>query len=190
MAQFSRIEIAGLMKNTGLVPLFFSSNIDTCKEIATALYEGGARVLEFTARGDFAHEVFTELNKYAIKALPEMAVGVGSVVDAATAALYIQSGANFVVTPFFREEIARICNKKKILWSSGCGTLTEISVAEEFGCEIVKLFPGGVYGPGFIKAIKGPCPWTDIMPTGGVSPTYESLKTWFDAGATCVGMGS
>jgi 2-dehydro-3-deoxyphosphogluconate aldolase/(4S)-4-hydroxy-2-oxoglutarate aldolase len=76
------------------------------------------------------------------------------------------------------------------LWSPGCGSLTEIAKAEEMGCEIVKLFPGSVYGPGFVKAIKGPQPWTSIMPTGGVSPTRENLEGWFAAGVTCVGMGS
>ena len=117
-------------------------------------------------------------------------MGVGSVTDAGAASLYMQLGADFVVSPVLREDIAVVCNRRKILWSPGCGSLTEIARAEELGCEIVKLFPGGVYGPEFVKAIKGPCPWTDIMPTGGVSPTEESLKSWFDAGVSCVGMGS
>jgi 2-dehydro-3-deoxyphosphogluconate aldolase/(4S)-4-hydroxy-2-oxoglutarate aldolase len=119
-----------------------------------------------------------------------MIMGVGSVTDAGTASLYMQLGANFIVTPVLREDIAMVCNRKKVLWSPGCGTLTEICRAEELGCEIVKLFPGGTYGPGFVKAIKGPQPWTSVMPTGGVSPTEENLKGWFDAGVTCVGMGS
>ena len=119
-----------------------------------------------------------------------MVLGVGSVTDAASASMYMALGANFVVTPVFREDIAIVCNRRKVMWSPGCGSLTEICRAEELGCEVVKLFPGGTYGPGFIKAIKGPQPWTSIMPTGGVSPTEENLKGWFDAGATCVGMGS
>jgi len=119
-----------------------------------------------------------------------MVLGVGSITDAGTASLYMQLGANFIVTPTLREDIALVCNRRKILWSSGCGSLTEINRAEELGCEIVKLFPGGIYGPSFVKAIKGPQPWTSIMPTGGVSPTEESLKAWFEAGVTCVGMGS
>ena len=119
-----------------------------------------------------------------------MIIGVGSVTDAGTASLYMQLGANFIVTPVLREDIAVVCNRKKVLWSPGCGTLTEICRAEELGCEIVKLFPGGTYGPGFVKAIRGPQPWTSIMPTGGVAPTKENLKAWFEAGVTCVGMGS
>lgn len=190
MAQYSRIEVARVMQETGLVPLFFHSDIAFSKNVLKACYDGGARLMEFTARGDFAHEVFGELTKYAIKELPGMILGVGSVTDGAAASLYMALGANFIVTPVLREDIAIACNRRKVLWSPGCGTLTEIAKAEEMGCEIVKLFPGDIYGPDFVKAIKGPQPWTSIMPTGGVSPDKENLKGWFGAGVTCVGMGS
>ncbi|TDI70904.1 MAG: bifunctional 4-hydroxy-2-oxoglutarate aldolase/2-dehydro-3-deoxy-phosphogluconate aldolase [Bacteroidetes bacterium] len=190
MARFSRVDVYLKMKETGLVPLFYHPDVELGKEVLKACYKGGARLLEFTNRGDFAHQVFSELNKYAIQELPEMILGVGSVTDAATASMYMQLGANFVVTPLLREDIALVCNRKKVMFSPGCGTLAEIARAEELGCEVVKLFPGGTYGPGFVKAIKGPCPWTNIMPTGGVSPDEENLKSWFDAGVTCVGMGS
>ncbi len=190
MARFTRIQVAQKMAEQGMVPLFYHADIELGKKILKACYDGGARLLEFTNRGDYAHEVFRELNKYCEKELPEMIMGVGSVTDAGAASLYMQIGANFVVTPVLREDIAVVCNRKKVLWSPGCGSLTEICRAEELGCEIVKLFPGGTYGPGFVKAIKGPQPWTSVMPTGGVSPTLENLKGWFDAGVTCVGMGS
>ena len=190
MAQFTRLEIAQIMKDTGMVPLFYHKDIEISKKVITACYTGGARLLEFTARGDFAHEVFGELIKYATKELPGMAMGVGSVTDAASASSYMSLGANFIVTPILREDIAIVCNRRKILWSAGCGTLTEIARAEELGCEIIKLFPGNIYGPQFVKGIKGPQPWTSIMPTGGVSPTKENLEAWFKAGVTCVGMGS
>lgn len=190
MAIFSRIQVAETMKQTGLVPLFYNSDIEISKKVVEACYRGGARLLEFTARGDFAHEVFGELNKFVSANLPGMIMGVGSVTDAASASRYMALGANFIVTPVLREDIALICNRRKVLWSPGCGSLTEIARAEELGCEIVKLFPGGIYGPDFVKAIKGPQPWTSIMPTGGVSPTKESLESWFKAGVTCVGMGS
>lgn len=190
MARFSRIQVVSTMKQTGLVPLFYTDDITLGKKVLKACYNGGARLLEFTSRGDFAFEIFRELNKYAITELPEMIMGVGSITDAAAASLYMQLGANFVVTPVLREDIAIICNRRKVLWSPGCGSLTEIAKAEELGCEIVKLFPGGIYGPKFVKAIKGPCPWTNIMPTGGVSPTKENLNVWFEAGVTCVGIGS
>ncbi|OOG74144.1 bifunctional 4-hydroxy-2-oxoglutarate aldolase/2-dehydro-3-deoxy-phosphogluconate aldolase [Flavobacterium sp. A45] len=190
MAKYTRIEVAAAMKETGLVPLFYHTDVSLGKKVIKACYDGGARLMEFTSRGDFAFEIFGELNKYALAELPGMILGVGSVTDAAAASLYMQLGANFIVTPVFREDIAIVCNRRKVLWSPGCGSLTEIARAEELGCEIVKLFPGDVYGPQFIKGIKGPCPWTSIMPTGGVNTTKENLKSWFDAGATCVGIGS
>lgn len=190
MAQFSRIEVATTMKEVGMIPLFFNNDIELSKKVLKACYDGGAKLLEFTARGDFAHEVFGDLIKYTVKELPGMIIGVGSVSDAAQASLFMSLGANFVVTPLLREDIATVCNRRKVLWSAGCGSLTEIARAEELGCEIVKLFPGDIYGPQFVKSVKGPQPWTSIMPTGGVSPTEENLKGWFDAGVTCVGMGS
>ena len=190
MAQYTRIQVAQIMKETGIVPLFYHKDIEVSKKVLKACYDGGARLLEFTSRGDFAFEIFAALNKYAIAELPGMILGVGSVTDAASASLYMQLGANFIVTPVLREDIAIACNRRKVLWSPGCGTLTEIARAEELGCEIVKLFPGDIYGPQFVNGIKGPQPWTSIMPTGGVSPTAESLKSWFDAGVTCVGLGS
>jgi 2-dehydro-3-deoxyphosphogluconate aldolase/(4S)-4-hydroxy-2-oxoglutarate aldolase len=178
------------MEETGLVPLFYHSDLEVAKNVLRACYNGGARLLEFTNRGDFAHEVFGELNKFAAKELPEMILGVGSVTDAASASLYMGLGANFVVTPVYRKDIAVVCNRRKVLWSPGCGSLTEIATAEEMGAEIIKVFPGSTLGPDFVKAIKGPCPWTSIMPTGGVSAEKENLEGWFSAGVTCVGMGS
>ncbi|MEM0933321.1 MAG: bifunctional 4-hydroxy-2-oxoglutarate aldolase/2-dehydro-3-deoxy-phosphogluconate aldolase [Bacteroidota bacterium] len=190
MAQYSRIEVAETMKAQGMVPLFYHPNIELGKKVLKSCYDGGSRLMEFTARGDFAFEVFSELNKYAIKELPGMILGVGSITDAAAASLFIQMGANFIVTPSLREDIAVVCNRRKVLWSPGCGSLTEINRAEELGCEIIKLFPGSSYGPGFVKAIKGPQPWTSIMPTGGVSTEKSNLESWFTAGVLCVGMGS
>ena len=184
------MQVAQKMAEQGMVPLFYHAGVELGKQVLTACYRGGARLLEFTNRGDFAHEVFGELNKFCASELPEMILGAGSVTDVGTASLYMQLGANFVVTPVLREDIAIACNRRKVLWSPGCGSLTEICRAEELGCEIVKLFPGGMYGPDFVKNIKGPQPWTSVMPTGGVSPTLENLKGWFDAGVTCVGMGS
>lgn len=190
MAQFSRMEVASVMKENGMVPLFYHPDIELGKKVLKACYDGGSRLMEFTARGDFAFEVFSALNKYAIKELPGMIMGVGSITDAAAASMFMQMGANFIVTPSLREDIAIACNRRKVLWSPGCGSLTEINKAEEMGCEIIKLFPGSTYGPGFVKAIRGPQPWTSIMPTGGVSTEESNLKGWFDAGVTCVGMGS
>ena len=191
MAKYTRIEVFQKMKETGVVPVFFHPDIEVSKNVVKACYDGGIRVFEFVNRGDFAHEVFAELNKYALSELPGMILGAGSIVEEATTAVYIQLGANFIVSPLLNENMARVCNRRKIMWSPGCGTISEIGRAEELGAELVKIFPASeVGGPSFVKAVKAPCPWTNIMPTGGVNLTKENLKGWFSAGVTCVGMGS
>jgi 2-dehydro-3-deoxyphosphogluconate aldolase/(4S)-4-hydroxy-2-oxoglutarate aldolase len=173
------------------MPLFYNPDVEVSKNVAEACNAGGARVLEFTNRGDFAFDVFRELSQTLAAENSPLILGVGSVVDAPTAAMYIGAGANFIVGPIFNPEVARLCNRRKIAYMPGCGTLNEISEAEEYGVEIVKIFPGSaVGGPGFIKAISGPCPWTRIMPTGGVDATNENIRSWIEAGACCVGMGS
>ncbi|MFH0843826.1 MAG: bifunctional 4-hydroxy-2-oxoglutarate aldolase/2-dehydro-3-deoxy-phosphogluconate aldolase [Bacteroidota bacterium] len=191
MARFNRIDVIVKIREAGIIPLFFHKDPEICRNVIKACYEGGSRVFEFTNRGDFAHELFSDLNKWAEKEVPEMIMGVGSIVDAGTASLYIQLGANFIVSPILNPDMAKVCNRRKILWAPGCGSASEINYAEELGAEIIKVFPGkSVGGPDFIKNMKGPCPWSSLMPTGGVEPTRENLKAWFDAGAICVGMGS
>jgi 2-dehydro-3-deoxyphosphogluconate aldolase/(4S)-4-hydroxy-2-oxoglutarate aldolase len=179
------------MVETGVVPVFYDSDCEVAQKVAAAVLAGGCPLLEFTNRGDHAWEVFSELERYCARSLPELILGVGSVVDAGTAALYINCGSNFVVGPVSNPEVARTCNRRKIPYSPGCGSASEISQAEELGCEIVKIFPGAeVGGPAFVKAVKAPCPWVSIMPTGGVECTEPSLRAWFEAGVACVGIGS
>ena len=191
MAKYTRIQVALTMKENGMVPVFFHKDIEVCKKVLKACYDGGARVFEFTNRGDRAHLVFQELIIWAEKETPEMILGVGSVVEAGTTSLYIQLGANFIVSPVLNPDMAVVCNRRKISWSPGCGSLSEISKAEELGAEVVKIFPGSqVGGPSFVQAVLGPCPWSSIMPTGGVSPDQKNLSEWFKAGVHCVGMGS
>lgn len=191
MARFKRLHVLNTIAEIGIVPLFYNKDAALVKKVVKACYDGGARVFEFTNRGDFAHEVFTEVNKWSASACPEMIMGVGSVVDAATASLYIQLGTNFIVSPSLNPDMAKVCNRRKIAWMPGCGTLSEINQAEELGCEIVKIFPGKeIGGPSFVKAITAPCPWTSIMPSGGVSPDKENLEKWFNSGVVCVGLGS
>lgn len=191
MARFTRIDVALKLKESGIVPVFYNSDPETGIKIIEACYKGGFRVMEFTNRGDFAHEVFAALNKYAAKNMPELILGVGSIIEEATASLYIQLGANFIVSPMLNPQIARICNRRKIMWMPGCGSVSEISEAEELGAEVVKIYPGSqVGGPKFIAAVKGPMPWSNMMPTGGVEPSEENLKSWFQAGVYCVGIGS
>ncbi len=191
MARFSRIQTALAMADTGLVPVFYHTDYSVCLDVVRACYKGGVRVFEFTNRGDFAHELFGRLIKEAQSEMPELLLGVGSIQDEGTAALYIQCGAQFIVAPSLNPAVARVCNRRKVLWVPGCGSVSEIGQAEELGAEIVKIFPGAqVGGPKFVEAVKGPMPWTSIMPTGGVEPNEASLKPWFLAGVTCVGIGS
>jgi 2-dehydro-3-deoxyphosphogluconate aldolase/(4S)-4-hydroxy-2-oxoglutarate aldolase len=191
MPRFSRVQTWTMMEQFGLVPLFYESNADTAIKIVEAIAAGGAKVIEFTNRGDRAFQVFDQVVSHFAKADPSIDLGVGSVLDVATAGLYINLGANFIVGSVTVPDVARLCNRRKVPYCPGCATPSEVSDAEELGVEIVKVFPGAqVGGPEFVKAIKGPCPWTKIMPTGGVEANYESIKGWFDAGVTCVGMGS
>ena len=190
MARFDKLTVLGKIGAAGMVPVFYHKDIETAKKVLKACYDGGVRAFEFTNRGDFAHEVFAELVKYAAKECPEMAVGAGSVVDAPTAALYIQMGACFIVGPMFNPEIARLCNRLMVTYSQGCGTVTEVGNAQEAGCDLCKVFPGDVLGPAFVKSLVAPMPWSKIMVTGGVEPSEDNLKAWFKAGVFCVGMGS
>ena len=190
MAKFDKIAVLHKIGATGMVPVFYHKDAEVAKHVIKACYEGGVRAFEFTNRGEFAHEVFGECAKYVAQECPDLALGVGSIVDAPTAALYIQLGACFVVGPLFNPEIALVCNRRLIPYCPGCGTVSEIGKAQEMGCDLTKLFPGDVYGPAFVKGIMAPCPWSKIMVTGGVSPTEENLTAWVKAGVYCVGMGS
>jgi 2-dehydro-3-deoxyphosphogluconate aldolase/(4S)-4-hydroxy-2-oxoglutarate aldolase len=191
MARFMRLEVVNTLLETGLVPLFYNADVETSIELASACARGGAKVIEFTNRGELAYPVFTQLVKYFAKADPTIILGVGSIIDAPTAAIYLAAGANFIVGPSFNPEIAKLCNRRKILYMPGCATETEISTAEEFGAEICKVFPGEtVGGPAFIKGVMAPCPWHRLMPTGGVEATESSVSEWIKAGAAAVGMGS
>lgn len=190
MARFDKMSVLGKMGETGMVPVFYHADAAIAKKVMKACYDGGVRAFEFTNRGDFAHEVFAELVRFAALECPEMALGAGSVVDQATAALYIQLGACFIVGPMFNPDIARLCNRRMVPYSPGCGTVTEVGNAQEAGCDLCKVFPGDVLGPAFVKSLMAPMPWSRIMVTGGVEPSEENLRAWMKAGAYCVGMGS
>ncbi len=190
MARFDKVAVLAKIGQTGMVPVFYHKEVEVAKQVVKACYEGGVRAFEFTNRGDFAHEIFGELAKWAAKECPELALGIGSVVDAPTAALYIQLGACFVVGPLFNPDVAVVCNRRLVPYCPGCGTVSEIGKAQELGCDLTKLFPGDVYGANMVKGLMAPCPWSKIMVTGGVSPDEENLTKWFKAGAYCVGMGS
>ena len=191
MARFNKMQVLDAIVSTGMVPVYYNKDVEIAKQVVKACYEGGVRAFEFTNRGDFAHEVFADLIKFATKECPELVLGVGSIVDAGTASLYLQLGANFVVGPLFNPEIAKVCNRRLVPYTPGCGSVSEIGFAQEVGCDLCKIFPAGnVGGPSFVKNIKAPMPWSMIMATGAVEPTEENLSAWFKAGVTCVGMGS
>ncbi len=191
MAQFDRLTVLNAMVEIGAIPVFYNKDVATSIAIVEACVAGGMRAVEFTNRGDLAHQVFTATMEHFLNSDTDVILGIGSVVDAPTAALYIANGANFVVGPLLNPEVARLCNRRKVPYSPGCGSVSEVGEAEELGVEIVKLFPGSeVGGPAFVKSIQGPCPWTRIMPTGGVDATRESMEAWFKAGVSCVGLGS
>ncbi|RPI87557.1 MAG: bifunctional 4-hydroxy-2-oxoglutarate aldolase/2-dehydro-3-deoxy-phosphogluconate aldolase [Chloroflexi bacterium] len=191
MARYKRLDVLNEFIRNGLVPVFYQPDFETAINTIDALVAGGTRLIEFTNRGDSAYRVFSDLVTHYSKAKPDVILGVGSVLDPGTAAIYIESGANFVVGPTLSEEVARTCNRRKVAYSPGCGSATEIMHAEELGVEIVKVFPGdSVGGPRFVKSILGPMPWTRIMPTGGVEATQASIDAWFKAGVAAVGIGS
>ena len=186
-----RLAVLAAMIDQGVIPVFYHPDVEVCKNVIQACANGGAKCVEFTNRGDFAWHVFMEVTQHFQKADPSVIMGVGSVVDAPTAALYMANGANFVVGPILNAEVARACNRHCIPYSPGCGSASEISEAHELGCEIVKVFPGSsVGGPEFVSNVRGPMPWTKLMPTGGVDPTEESLTKWFKAGIVAAGIGS
>ena len=191
MSKFKKIDTIGIIRGTGIVPVFYNADLELTKKVVKACYDGGIRAFEFTNRGDGAHIVFKDLMPFVRSECPEMALGAGTVLDAPTAALYIQLGADFIVSPSLNPEVAKLCNRRGVPYSPGCGTVTEICNAMELGCDLVKVFPAGtVGGPAFVKNILAPLPWAMIMCTGAVEPTEENLTAWAKSGVTAVGMGS
>ncbi len=190
MARNNKLSVLNKMAAAPMVPVFYHKDAEVAKAVVKACYDGGVRLFEFTNRGDFAHEVFAEVSKFVAEECPEMALGVGSIVEPATAALYMQLGADFVVGPLFNPEVAKICNRHGVPYVPGCGSISEIGFAQEAGCDVCKLFPGDVLGPKMVKGLLAPMPWSKIMVTGGVEPTEENLSSWFKAGVFAVGMGS
>lgn len=190
MSRFDKTQVIQKIGDTRIVPVFYNSSADVAVQVIKACYDGGIRAFEFTNRGDFAHEVFAAVAKYTARECPEMALGAGSITDAPTAALYMQEGADFIVGPLFNPDVAKVCNRRCVPYVPGCGSVTEVGFAQEAGCDIVKVFPGDVLGPKFVKAMLAPMPWTKVMVTGGVEPARENLIGWKNAGVFCVGMGS
>lgn len=190
MSRFDKLQVFNKIAATRMVPVFYHKDADVACQVVRACYEGGVRAFEFTNRGDFAHEVFAKVRRFAASECPDLALGVGSVVDAPTAVLYMQMGADFVVGPLFNPDVARACNRRLVPYTPGCGSVTEVGLAQEAGCDLCKLFPGDVLTPRMVKGLLAPMPWSKFMVTGGVEPTSDNLAAWMKAGSWCVGMGS
>ncbi|GHN02334.1 bifunctional 4-hydroxy-2-oxoglutarate aldolase/2-dehydro-3-deoxy-phosphogluconate aldolase [Cytophagales bacterium WSM2-2] len=186
---FTNEQIVNAMRTTRLVPLFSDDNAETVQQVVQAIYKGGIRVFEFTNRKKNSFEVFQHLISQR-KSYPEMMLGVGTVMDGSTAKKFIDAGADFIISPILKPEMADVCKKHDKHWIPGCATLTEIVTAQEHGAEVIKVFPGSVLGPGFVSAIMPVVPDLQLMITGGVEPNEKNLSTWFNAGAMCVGLGS
>lgn len=189
MSKFTRQQVVSAMKSTGMVPVFYNADIEVAKGVVDAAYKGGVRVFEFTNRGGNAFDVFTQLLKH-IEQYPDLLLGIGTIMDGATAKKFIDAGAHFIVSPILKPEMAEVCKKHDISWTPGCATLTEIVTGKELGADVIKIFPGSVLGPGFVSAVMPVVPGLQLMPTGGVEPNEKNLTAWFKAGVICVGMGS
>lgn len=186
-----RLTVLKALEAQGVAPVFYHADPEVCLNVIRACSRGGAKAIEFTNRGDFAVDLFGDIARELQKTDPDIILGIGSVVDAGTASLYLNRGARFVVSPCLVPDVAKVCNRRMTAYFPGCGSVTEIGQAHELGCEIVKLFPGAsVGGADFVKAVLGPMPWTKIMPTGGVDPDEASIAKWFGSGIVAAGMGS
>ena len=187
--KFSKQEIVGAMKGAGIVPLFTHDDPDDAQQVLEAAYRGGIRVFEFTNRRENSFEVFKHLISIS-KKYPDLMLGIGTIMDGPTTKKFIDAGADFIISPILKVEMAKICDEHNVPWIPGCATLTEIVTAKDNGAEIIKLFPASMLGPGFVSSIMPVVPGLQLMITGGVEPNEKSLTEWFNAGATCVGMGS
>jgi 2-keto-3-deoxy-6-phosphogluconate aldolase len=189
MAKFTKPQVQDTMKSTGMIPVFYHPDVDVAKGVIDAAYKGGVRIFEFTNRGGNAYDVFVQLLKH-IEQYNDLILGIGTIMDSATAQKFIEAGAHFIVSPILNTEMAETCRKADVMWVPGCATLTEIVTGKNHGAEVIKVFPGSVLGPGFVSAVMPVVPGLQLMPTGGVEPTEQNLGAWFNAGVICVGMGS
>lgn len=187
---FTKEQIISAMKETGVVPLFTHDDVEEACAVLEAAYRAGARVFEFTNRRENSFEVFSGLVKRRASRFPDLMLGIGTVMDGETTEAFIAAGADFIISPIIKPDMAPVCHRNGKLWIPGCATTTEVALAREHGAEVIKIFPGSVLGPSFVSSILPVIPGLQFMITGGVEPTEENLSKWFNAGAMCVGMGS
>jgi 2-dehydro-3-deoxyphosphogluconate aldolase/(4S)-4-hydroxy-2-oxoglutarate aldolase len=185
-----QINIIDQIKIDGVLPLFFNSDIDTCKSVLQYIYDSGIRCLEFTNRGEAALDNFTHLVEYRNQNCPDLLLGIGTIKNIETAKRFITIGADFIVSPGLVPEVVSYCTTNHIVCIPGCMTPSEIMLASSCGATMIKLFPGNVLGPGFMQAVKEVFPELSFMPTGGVDLDPVNIKKWIDAGVIALGMGS
>jgi 2-dehydro-3-deoxyphosphogluconate aldolase/(4S)-4-hydroxy-2-oxoglutarate aldolase len=191
MKHRSRQEITQLISQHALLPLFNPDDLEISKNVIKAAYDGGVRLFECTNRSSDALSIFKQLVPLVESTMPGMVLGAGTIMDEAAAQRFYEAGAQFIVSPVISEDVARFCKKHDLFWCPGASTLNEIINAQNMGADVVKIFPANFLGgPEFVKAIKAPCPWIRIMPTGGVDGSEKNLRAWFEAGVVCVGIGS
>lgn len=183
-------EIQTLIIDQGVLPLYFHKDIEVSIKVLKALHEAGIKAVEYTNRGGAALENFKALRKVCNEELAGMYLGVGTIKDKEAADAFIAAGADFIVCPGLIESVIQRAEENGLLWVPGCMTPSEIIKAETLGAKMIKLFPGSLLGPSFVKAIKSLFPDLLFMPTGGVDVTEDNLKDWFSAGVCAVGMGS
>ncbi len=183
-------EVLARVLQAPLVPVFFHADAAYAQSVVRACYAGGVRVFEFTNRGANAFEVFQELAKLTATDCPDLVLGIGTIYTAADAERFMAAGVAFVVQPVTTADVAAACQRHDVAWVPGALTLNEIYAATQLGAQLVKIFPGNLVGPDYIKAVRGPLPATKLMVTGGVEPTEASLTEWFGAGVNVVGIGS
>jgi 2-dehydro-3-deoxyphosphogluconate aldolase/(4S)-4-hydroxy-2-oxoglutarate aldolase len=186
---FNKEQVTKAIRTARIVPLFTHDNQDDALSIVQAAYRGGMRVLEFTNRKTNALDVFKHIIQNR-KQFPDLVIGIGTVMDAETTRKFIDAGADFIISPILKTEMAPVCKQHNRHWIPGCATITEIATARDHGAEIIKIFPGSVLGPQFVSSVLSVIPNLQLMITGGVEPTEKSIDSWFKAGAMAVGLGS
>lgn len=182
--------IIDLVKEQGVIPLFYNDDLTVCTAVIDALYKAGIRIVEFTNRGEQALTNFKALLEIRNEQWADLLLGVGTIKTTAQAKQFIDAGTDFVICPGTIPDVAKVVHDAGLLWIPGCMTTTEIIIAEQHGAGLVKLFPGSLLGPSYVSAVKEIFPGLLFMPTGGVEVTEENMHAWFKSGVCAVGLGS
>lgn len=183
-------QIITIIKEQGIVPLFYHDDVDVSIAVVNALYNAGIKVVEYTNRGTRSIDNFKALIETRNKQWTDLILSVGTIKNIEAANQFISAGTDFIICPGTIPVVAKATQDAGLLWVPGCMTPTEIIIAEQHNAKLVKLFPGNLLGPSYVSAIKELFPGLLFMPTGGVDTTEENLRAWFKAGVCAVGMGS